>query len=68
MMPDMTGMDVYDALFASSPEQAGRMVFVTGGAFTNRAKEFLEKVPNRKLSKPVDLSVLRSLARESVTQ
>ncbi len=64
MMPDLTGMDVYERLKARAPEQAERMVFVTGGAFTQRAKEFVETVPNRKLSKPIDLKVLRELARE----
>ncbi|MEO5770144.1 MAG: response regulator, partial [Polyangia bacterium] len=31
MMPEMTGMELYAELMASSPEQARRIIFVTGG-------------------------------------
>ena len=66
MMPDVTGMDVYDGLLAAVPQQAEAMLFLTGGAFTSRAQQFLERVPNRTLDKPFDASVLRSRVRELV--
>jgi CheY-like chemotaxis protein/two-component sensor histidine kinase len=53
MMPQLTGMDVYEAVLARAPAVAGRFVFLTGGAFTPRAREFLETVSNPKLEKPV---------------
>ena len=31
MMPEMTGMELYAALNQSTPDQARRMVFMTGG-------------------------------------
>ncbi|MCY1044460.1 PAS domain S-box protein [Corallococcus sp. bb12-1] len=65
MMPGMTGMDLYFELGRSSPEQAGRMVFMTGGAFTPRTVSFLRDVPNLKLSKPLDLAQLRELVGRS---
>ena len=34
------------------PEHARRVVFLTGGAFTQAAREFLESVPNTCLEKP----------------
>ncbi len=46
MMPEMTGMDVFAEGSRAYPSQAQRMVFITGGAFTPKAREFLEKVPN----------------------
>jgi signal transduction histidine kinase len=42
MMPDKTGMDVHAAVDALEPDQARRMLFLTGGAFSPRAREFLE--------------------------
>jgi PAS domain S-box-containing protein len=67
MMPQMTGMDFYEALLARAPEQAARIVFVTGGAFTPRAMEFLAKVQNRRLEKPISSKALRALVQELVS-
>jgi hypothetical protein len=59
----MTGMDLYTELEQLAPDQATRMVFVSGGAFTPRAREFLERVSNARVEKPVDLQNLRLLLR-----
>ncbi len=63
MMPEMTGMDLFSELAKLAPDQAERMVFATGGAFTPRAREFLERVPNARVEKPIDLQNLRLLLR-----
>jgi signal transduction histidine kinase len=55
MMPLMTGMEFHTRLSALVPEQAERVVFMTGGAFTSRAREFLARLPNLRLEKPFDL-------------
>src|SRR5439155_324873 len=34
MMPTMTGMELHSELRSRIPEQAQRMIFLTGGAFT----------------------------------
>ena len=65
MMPGMTGMDLYAELNRSVPDQAQRVVFMTGGAFTPRALSFLQEVANPKLSKPLDLRQLRALVGRS---
>jgi PAS domain S-box-containing protein len=57
MMPDATGMDLYESLLARS-ELAQRVVFLTGGAFTPRAADFLAAVPNLHLDKPFSPSDL----------
>jgi CheY-like chemotaxis protein len=67
LMPEMSGMDVHAALHESSPALAARMVFMTGGAFTARAKEFLDEIPNVHLEKPVRAEKLLQLIAERVT-
>jgi CheY-like chemotaxis protein len=52
MMPETTGMDFYEQLEAIAPQQRARVVFLTGGTFTDRARRFLERVPNERLDKP----------------
>ncbi len=61
MMPVMTGMDLYAEIVGAFPDLAGRLVFMTGGAFTARARAFLESVVNQWLEKPLDMGKLRSL-------
>jgi len=66
MMPVVTGMDFYNRLFHAVREQAERVVFLTGGAFTDRAHEFLDRVPNACMEKPFKLQNLRVLLNERV--
>jgi len=65
MMPVMTGMDLYAEIVKVAPKLAGRLVFMTGGAFTPRARAFLESVVNPCLEKPIDTSRLRSLVAKA---
>ncbi len=58
MMPNVTGMETYERIQREAPEQARRIIFLTGGAFTPRAREFLDHVPNRCLEKPVEAAAL----------
>ena len=41
MMPEVTGMDLHAELVRFAPEQAEKMVFMTGGAFTSRSSRVL---------------------------
>ena len=61
MMPEMTGMELHEALLERFPEQAARMWFLTGGAFTERARAFLDRMQGRHLAKPFDAATLRAL-------
>ncbi len=61
MMPVVTGMDLYAEILRTAPRMAGRLVFMTGGAFTPRARAFLESIGNPCLEKPLDMGKLRSL-------
>ncbi|MEO6574078.1 MAG: response regulator, partial [Polyangiaceae bacterium] len=66
MMPEMTGMDLHRALVGTASEQAERMVFVTGGAFTEAAQAFLASVPNDRTEKPFIASELDAIVRRRV--
>jgi PAS domain S-box-containing protein len=55
VMPDLTGMDVYEHLRKRHPGREERLIFMTGGAFTERTRKFLETVPNEVLDKPFTL-------------
>jgi PAS domain S-box-containing protein len=63
MMPDMTGMDLYHELSRVAPEQADRMIFVTGGAFTEKARRFLSENPKEHLEKPFLSANLRAIVQ-----
>ena len=54
MMPDMTGMDVYETVQERHPGLAGRFVFISGGGVTERSRKFLEQHADRVLPKPID--------------
>jgi CheY-like chemotaxis protein/two-component sensor histidine kinase len=61
MMPGMTGMEFYAAIAEKQPTQTQRIVFVTGGAFTPTAREFIASVPNTVLEKPFDRKALNAV-------
>ena len=63
MMPEATGMDLYELLSVSRPEYARRVVFLTGGGFTPRAADFLATTTAPTLHKPIDLESLRATIR-----
>jgi PAS domain S-box-containing protein len=63
IMPGVTGMDLYDDVKRARPELCSRIIFMTGGTFTARAREFLSSVPNPALDKPFDLETLEALLR-----
>ncbi|NPC83957.1 response regulator, partial [Pyxidicoccus fallax] len=64
MMPGMSGMEFYGVLKERYPEQAQRVVFLTGGAVTQQARAFLESVPSPHLEKPFAGRELLSLVQE----
>ncbi|MDC0711231.1 ATP-binding protein [Stigmatella sp. ncwal1] len=66
-MPDITGMELHDRLQEARPELAARMIFLTGGAFTPRAREFIAQA-RYWLEKPVDLPALRNLLQQVIQE
>ncbi len=66
MMPQITGMEVHDRVAAIERTQAERIVFMTGGPFTESARVFFETTPNPRIEKPFDLKTLRHLVNELI--
>jgi len=66
MMPQMTGMELHAELARLAPEQAARIVFVTGGAFTAGARAFLDAVPNQRIEKPFETQQLRAVLNDRI--
>jgi PAS domain S-box-containing protein len=63
MMPEMTGMDLHRELAREQPHLVEKMIFMTGGAFTPAAREFLGRVPNDRLEKPCTPQAVRALVQ-----
>lgn len=60
MMQGMDGIDFHRQLTAVLPDEAARVVFITGGAIATRIEAFFNRVPNLLLEKPVDVDGLRA--------
>ncbi len=60
MMPEMSGIEFHDHIARTAPEYLGRIVFMTGGAFTDEARAFLASVGRPHIEKPFSETVLRS--------
>jgi PAS domain S-box-containing protein len=64
MMPDMTGMDLFAEVARRRPGIERTFVFMTGGAFTPRATEFLAQIKNRRLEKPFETAALKAIVAQ----
>ena len=56
MMPDINGIELYERVSADARR---RMIFMTGGAFTPKARQFLAKLDRPYLEKPFSENDLR---------
>lgn len=65
-MPELSGMALYEQIVAERPELAERFVFLTGGAFTERALAFVSRPEIRVVQKPADRPMLMRLVAEAV--
>lgn len=66
MMPRVSGVDVHKWLLEHHPQLARKLAFVTGGAFTPNAREYLEKVSNLRVEKPFDPTNLQKMVADWV--
>jgi CheY-like chemotaxis protein/two-component sensor histidine kinase len=60
MMPEMSGIELYLELHRRDPSLARRVVFLTGGAFTDQARDFLAQADHPPLEKPFTEGQLRA--------
>ena len=66
MMPEMTGMELHAEITRRFPEVAARMVFMSGGVFTEDGNSFLDGIPNVRVDKPFDPPALRALLQRFI--
>lgn len=66
MMPQRTGIDFHRELALLRPGEETRIVFLTGGAFTEATRAFLDSVPNERIEKPFTLEQLQGLVEARV--
>ena len=64
MMPELTGVEVYEEMLRIAPEQAAAIVFLTGGAFTPAAQDFLDQVANPRVEKPFETAAILDIINE----
>src|SRR5439155_13501552 len=60
MMPNMTGIELMEELRRVVPDQADRLIFLSGGAFTAQTREQLDLLGITQLEKPVTAKQLRA--------
>jgi two-component system, cell cycle sensor histidine kinase and response regulator CckA len=61
MMPEITGMDVYESIRMTAPSLLERVVMMTGGAFTTQARRFIEELHAPLIEKPFETGQLLKL-------
>jgi signal transduction histidine kinase/CheY-like chemotaxis protein len=66
MMPSMNGIEFFAQLTTHHTEQAERVVFLTGGAFSQTANNFLSD--KLTLDKPFNTDEIRSLVRQYIAR
>lgn len=68
LMPQMTGMELYETVRNEAPLAAERFVFLTGGTACAEAREFLSAVDNARAFKPLDNEELVALVERAVNR
>ncbi|MBU1240253.1 PAS domain S-box protein, partial [Myxococcota bacterium] len=61
MMPVISGMELHQWVRSHNPPLSQRFVFISGGAFTPKSREYLTTVSNVQLSKPFKPSELQEI-------
>jgi PAS domain S-box-containing protein len=64
LMPDLSGPDLFQWITEHRPHLAPRVVFMTGQAFTPRARELLQRTSNVFIEKPFDPKNLTVLVQK----
>jgi two-component system NtrC family sensor kinase len=63
-MPGMSGAKLYERLAEARPELAQRIIFSSGDAFTDEARDLANRTGRAVLEKPFDLANLVSMAEQ----
>jgi hypothetical protein len=57
----MNGMEFHEEFMRERPGDADRIIFLSGGAYSPTALEFLRRVPNRRVDKPFNAAELKEI-------
>jgi PAS domain S-box-containing protein len=68
MMPELSGMAVFAEVERKRPAAASRMVFITGGTFTEEARTFAARHADRCLFKPFDSTLVKETVARVMEQ
>jgi PAS domain S-box-containing protein len=68
MMPNMTGIELIEEVRRLAPDQADRIIFLSGGAFTAQTRERLDSLGAPQLEKPVTAKELRACVQRVATE
>ena len=60
-LPDMDGRNVWREIHRRDPEQAARVVFITGDIISPEVQAFFAETDTRFVSKPFKIEEIRSL-------
>jgi DNA-binding NtrC family response regulator len=64
MMPGISGMAFHERLGVVRPDLLSKVLYMSGGAYTSDAREFLATSGARSISKPFDFDLLSATLRE----
>jgi DNA-binding response OmpR family regulator len=64
MMPEMTGIELHSDLASKAPDQAERMIFMSGGSLTPDGAKFLRSPGRISIDKPFRSTALLDLVRQ----
>lgn len=64
MMPQLSGMAFHERLRAVRPDLLGKVLYMSGGAYTKDARDFLATSGARSIAKPFDFDLLLATLRE----
>jgi len=64
MMPDLSGMDLYERLLESQAENIPKFLFLTGGAVNEKSRQFVSNPDHNILQKPFHPKTLTNAVQE----
>ncbi|MEZ4846328.1 MAG: ATP-binding protein, partial [Bdellovibrionota bacterium] len=67
MMPEMNGVELYEKMTTLLPEMMPKFAFMTGGAFTQSAIDFISSGSLKKIDKPFTPAALKIFVKQMLT-
>jgi PAS domain S-box-containing protein len=64
MMPEISGIELFEHIGARWPQLESRIGFLTGASFTPHVAEFLDSVPNPRVTKPLNAGALNEFVQD----